>query len=106
MRFGLEHMQQPKGSSIYLRLSTRSLAQPERTLSAQQQDDIVSGGYWYVPPARDADIAIGLQTDVIGVQPNVTLREFVERFMDNYVDHLARVQEPSKPAPSEGGLAA
>ena len=58
MRFGLEHMQQPKGSSIYLRLSTRSLAQPERTLSAQQQDDIVSGGYWYVPPARDADIAI------------------------------------------------
>ena len=35
MRFGLEHMQQPKGSSIYLRLSTRSLPQPERTLSAR-----------------------------------------------------------------------
>ena len=47
MRFGLEHMQQPKGSSIYLRLSTRSLPQPERTLSAEQQADIVDGGYWY-----------------------------------------------------------
>jgi pyruvate dehydrogenase E1 component len=58
MRFGLEHMQQPKGSSIYLRLSTRSLAQPERALSETQQTDIVAGGYWYAPPEPDADIAI------------------------------------------------
>ncbi len=58
MRFGLEHMQQPKGSSIYLRLSTRSLAQPERTLNAAQQADIVNGGYWYAPPAPGADVAI------------------------------------------------
>ena len=58
MRFGLEHMQQPKGSSIYLRLSTRSLAQPQRTLSAEQQADIVSGGYWYAPPEPGADITI------------------------------------------------
>ncbi len=58
MRFGLDHMQQPKGSSIYLRLSTRSLPQPERMLSDAQQADIVSGGYWYVLPAPDADVAI------------------------------------------------
>ncbi|HZP98864.1 MAG TPA: transketolase [Reyranella sp.] len=58
MRFGLDYMQQPKGSSIYLRLSTRSLPQPERTLSAEQQDDIVSGGYWYAAPDPSADIAI------------------------------------------------
>ncbi len=58
MRFGLEHVQQPKGSSIYLRLSTRSLQQPERTLSADQQADIVNGGYWYAAPERGADIAI------------------------------------------------
>src|SRR6185503_18839326 len=45
-------------SSIYLRLSTRSLAQPQRTLSAGQQADIVSGGYWYAAPEREADIAI------------------------------------------------
>jgi len=58
MRFGLEHMQQPKGSSIYLRLSTRSLVQPQRILTAEQQEDIVSGGYWYVPPEPGADVAI------------------------------------------------
>ena len=58
MRFGLDHMQQPKGSSIYLRLSTRGLAQPERTLSEAQKDDIVSGGYWYIPPEPDTDMAL------------------------------------------------
>src|SRR5206468_3521255 len=62
MRFGLEHMQQPPGpnggSSIYLRLSTRSLEQPQRTLSAGQQTDIIDGGYWYAPPEDGADIAI------------------------------------------------
>jgi pyruvate dehydrogenase E1 component len=58
MRFGLDYMQQPKGSSLYLRLSTRSLPQPERTLTPQQESDIVSGGYWYAPPEQGADVAI------------------------------------------------
>ena len=58
MRHGLEHMQQPKGGSVYLRLSTRSLPQPERTLTPEQQADIVAGGYWYAPPEHGADIAI------------------------------------------------
>src|SRR6185437_12931856 len=58
MRFGLEHMQKSKGSSIYLRLSTRSLAQPARTLTTEQQADIIDGGYWYAPPEDGADIAI------------------------------------------------
>ncbi|MDP2373461.1 transketolase [Reyranella sp.] len=58
MRHGLEYMQQPKGGSVYLRLSTRSLPQPERLLTLEQQNDIVSGGYWYAPPDQGADIAI------------------------------------------------
>ncbi|HEY6980840.1 transketolase [Reyranella sp.] len=58
MRFALEHMQQPDGSSIYLRLSTRSLPQPERTLAPGQEAGIVSGGYWYAPPEPGADLAI------------------------------------------------
>ena len=58
MRHGLDYMQQPDGGSVYLRLSTRSLAQPERTLTQQQQEDIVSGGYWYAPPEQGADVAI------------------------------------------------
>jgi pyruvate dehydrogenase E1 component len=51
-------MQQDKGGSVYLRLSTRSLPQPERTLSPGQQADIVAGGYWYAPPEPGADVAI------------------------------------------------
>lgn len=58
MRHGLQYMQQDKGGSVYLRLSTRSLAQPQRTLTEQQEADIVNGGYWYAPPEPGADIAI------------------------------------------------
>lgn len=58
MRHGLEYMQQPKGGSIYLRLSTRSLPQPERILTLEQEKDIVFGGYWYAPPEQGADVAI------------------------------------------------
>ena len=58
MRHGLDYMQQDKGGSIYLRLSTRSLPQPQRTLSPEQEADIVSGGYWYAAPEPGADIAI------------------------------------------------
>ncbi len=58
MRHGFDYMQQDEGGSVYLRLSTRSLPQPERTLTPQQQADIVSGGYWYVPPEEGADVAI------------------------------------------------
>ncbi|MCC8430016.1 transketolase [Reyranella aquatilis] len=58
MRHGFEYMQQPDGGSVYLRLSTRSLAQPERTLTPAQQADIVSGGYWYAPPEEGSDVAI------------------------------------------------
>jgi pyruvate dehydrogenase E1 component len=58
MRFALEHMQQPKGGSVYLRLSTRSLPQPERTLSPEQESDIIDGGYWYAAPEPGAEIAI------------------------------------------------
>ena len=58
MRHGLDYMQQDKGGSVYLRLSTRSLPQPQRTLSPEQEADIVSGGYWYAPPERGAEIAI------------------------------------------------
>src|SRR4030088_2779683 len=58
MRHGLDYMQQDKGGSVYLRLSTRSLPQPQRALSPEQEADIVSGGYWYAAPAAGADIAI------------------------------------------------
>jgi pyruvate dehydrogenase E1 component len=58
MRHSLDHMQAPNGGSVYLRLSTRSLPQPERTLSPEQSQSIIDGGYWYAPPEPGADIAI------------------------------------------------
>jgi pyruvate dehydrogenase E1 component len=58
MRHGLDYMQQDKGGSVYLRLSTRSLPQPSRTLTPDQEADIVAGGYWYAPPDAGSDVAI------------------------------------------------
>lgn len=58
LRWSLEHMQQADGGSVYLRLSTRPLAQPARTMTTELRRDILSGGYWLVPPNLDTEIAI------------------------------------------------
>ena len=58
MAWGFRHMQADDGGSVYLRLSTRQIAQPARTLSAAARADICAGGYWVVPPAPGADLAI------------------------------------------------
>ncbi len=57
MRWGFEHMQGPagEGGSVYLRLSTRPLKQPKRTLDAAA---VVKGAYWLKSPSGDADLAI------------------------------------------------
>ncbi|MCS6921361.1 MAG: transketolase, partial [Elioraea sp.] len=61
LRHALAHMQAPDGCSVWLRLSTRPIAQPERPPAAA---DIISGGYWLVPPAPGARIAIAYQGPV------------------------------------------
>ena len=58
MRWGFEHMQEPDGGSIYLRLSTRALDQPERTLTEAEIAAVISGAYWQVPPAAGAELAL------------------------------------------------
>jgi pyruvate dehydrogenase E1 component len=55
MEWGFGHMQAKDGGSVYLRLSTRPLPQPERSAG---KADIVAGAYWVKPPSRDADLAI------------------------------------------------
>ena len=57
MEWGFRHMQAEDGGSVYLRLSTRPLAQPKRQLAANVAD-VVAGGYWLVPPAPNAALAI------------------------------------------------
>ena len=46
------------GGSVYLRLSTRQLQQPKRTIDATLARDIIDGGYWLHRPAEGAELAI------------------------------------------------
>jgi pyruvate dehydrogenase E1 component len=47
----------PAGESTYLRLSTRSVAQVDRT-DDNWRDGALAGGYWLRPPGPDAEAAI------------------------------------------------
>ena len=47
-----------RGGSVYLRLSTRTLTQPDRSVDAGLRRDIVDGAYWLRPPAEDAELAV------------------------------------------------
>jgi pyruvate dehydrogenase E1 component len=58
MRWGFDYMQKPDGASVYLRLSTRSLEQPQREMTAALSRDIIEGAYWVVPPGRDCQLVI------------------------------------------------
>ena len=48
LRHAFEHMQRPDGSAVWLRLSTRQLEQPARTLDPAA---VIAGAHWVVPPA-------------------------------------------------------
>ncbi len=55
--WALQHVQDDDGGSVYLRLSTRSIAQTERAMTPELQAGIVHGGYWLVPPSQGASLA-------------------------------------------------
>jgi pyruvate dehydrogenase E1 component len=46
------------GGSVYLRLSTRTLEQPQRKLSPSLRDDIINGGYWIRRPGPNAQVVV------------------------------------------------
>ncbi|WP_281684627.1 hypothetical protein, partial [Thalassobaculum salexigens] len=58
MRWGFEFMQADDGGSVYLRLSTRSLEQPDRKLDDATVADILAGAYWQVEPGPEAELAL------------------------------------------------
>jgi len=58
LAWAFRHMQAEEGGSVYLRLSTRTIAQPERSLTPAMREAIVAGGYWVVPPGPDASLAV------------------------------------------------
>ncbi len=57
MRWGFEHMQEEakgQGGSVYLRLSTRTIEQPQREMTPALAQQIVDGGYWMRAPGSSA----------------------------------------------------
>ena len=58
MQWGFCHMQEDGGGSVYLRLTTRALKQPDRKMTAQLRQQVLSGAYWLRPPSVNSDLAI------------------------------------------------
>ena len=66
MCWGFRHMQKKDGGSVYLRLSSHPLVQPERTVSGALRDDIIAGAYWRTAPGDGAGLAIVYSGAVAG----------------------------------------
>ena len=49
------------GGSVYLRLTTRSIEQPPRTIDAALAGDIIRGAYWLKPPDPSCEVVIAYQ---------------------------------------------
>ncbi len=58
LRHAFHHMQQPDGSAVWLRLSTRQIEQPTRVLDPAE---VIAGAHWAVKPAPGARIIIAYQ---------------------------------------------
>jgi len=60
MAFGFRHMQREggEGGSIYLRLSTRAIEQPQRLLSPELCEAITDGAYWLRKPGPNAEVVV------------------------------------------------
>ncbi len=58
LRWALAEIQAEEGGSVYFRLSTRPIAQPERAIDADLEQAIIDGGYWLRRPAPGASLAL------------------------------------------------
>jgi pyruvate dehydrogenase E1 component len=58
MRWAFAHLQAADGGSVYLRLTTRQIAQPEREMDANLAAAVLAGGYWLRPPAHGCPLAL------------------------------------------------
>jgi len=86
--FGLKHMQNPpgQGGSVYLRLSTRTVPQPNRSLTPGLKQDIVDGGYWEVPPTEATKVVV-VHSGVVGHDAKQAVLQLREEGFE--VAHLA-----------------
>jgi pyruvate dehydrogenase E1 component len=70
MGWGFQHMQREaseqgddqsgmrSGGSVYLRLSTRSIEQPQRMMTPELQQGITDGAYWLRKPGTNCDLVV------------------------------------------------
>jgi pyruvate dehydrogenase E1 component len=58
LQWSFGHVQDDDGGSVYLRLSTRTIDQPRRPMTANLARQIVEGGYWLRPPGPNPDLIV------------------------------------------------
>src|SRR5271165_3025142 len=58
LRWAFEEIQRETGESVYFRLSTRPIDQPQRTIDPKLAEAIVAGSYWLSEPGPGAELAI------------------------------------------------
>jgi pyruvate dehydrogenase E1 component len=58
LRWAFEEIQREAGESVYFRLSTRPIDQPQRTIDPDLAEAIVAGAYWLREPGPAAEFAI------------------------------------------------
>jgi pyruvate dehydrogenase E1 component len=58
LRWAFEEIQREESGSVYFRLSTRPIEQPQRTIDQDLSEAVVAGAYWLREPAANAELAI------------------------------------------------
>jgi pyruvate dehydrogenase E1 component len=60
MGWGFRHMQREdgEGGSVYLRLSTRPIEQPQRIMTSELQKAVSDGAYWLRKPGPNAEVVV------------------------------------------------
>ncbi len=79
MHWAFEHMQETDGGSVYLRLSTRALDQPQRTLDAALTEQLIEGAYWEVQPQPGAELAV-IYTGAVAAEAREAFDQVLEDF--------------------------
>jgi pyruvate dehydrogenase E1 component len=58
LEWAFSHLQAPRGGSVYLRLSTRVIEQPQRALDQSAELAVLQGAYWRAAPNDQTELAI------------------------------------------------
>jgi len=61
MEWGFSYMQLDDGGSVYLRLSTKPVEQPQREMTPELAADIIKGAYWLRKPGPNCELVIAYQ---------------------------------------------